>query len=88
MLPAPTLDYGRGIPAEICLNIAERADTRALYSLSLVSKAWFAIADEHLWSSLPSLLPLLKLFPEDSRDTGMAFRRVSTVVRDIRRPSG
>ncbi|KAL1703633.1 hypothetical protein EV121DRAFT_280986 [Schizophyllum commune] len=27
MFPAPTLDYGRGIPAEICLNIAETADT-------------------------------------------------------------
>ncbi|KAL1756859.1 hypothetical protein FB107DRAFT_273509 [Schizophyllum commune] len=47
--------------------------------MSLVSKAWFTIADEQLWRSLPSLLPLLKLFLEDTREVGEVYWHVPTV---------
>lgn len=62
-----TLTYGRSLPAEICLMICEILDKRALASLTAVCKAWKHLANGPLWRTLPSLTPLLRLFPEDSR---------------------
>ncbi|KAI5886809.1 uncharacterized protein SCHCODRAFT_02553861 [Schizophyllum commune H4-8] len=82
MVAASTLNPGRALPDEIRLAIGENADRRTLCSLSLVSKAWMAITNELVWRSLPSLLPLLRLFPEDSRE----IQHGSTAAVKFRRP--
>ncbi|KAL1676244.1 hypothetical protein EV122DRAFT_292027 [Schizophyllum commune] len=79
------LTYGRSLPAEICLMICEILDKRALASLTAVCKAWKHLANGTLWRTLPSLTPLLRLFPEDSRtrtrylSDGVKFIRTLTV---------
>ncbi|KAI5886808.1 uncharacterized protein SCHCODRAFT_02590127 [Schizophyllum commune H4-8] len=62
-----TLTYGRSLPAEICLMLCEMLDKHTLSSLTVLCKAWRDLANGPLWRTLPSLTPLLKLFPEDSR---------------------
>ena len=79
MVAASTLYDGRALPDEIRLAIGNNADRQTLCSLSLVSKAWMAVTNELVWRSLPSLLPLLGLFPDDSREIHSGS--VATVVR-------
>ncbi|KAL1703632.1 hypothetical protein EV121DRAFT_292148 [Schizophyllum commune] len=68
MIATSTLNLGRALPDEIRLVIGKNADRQTLCSLSLVSKAWMAVTNGLVWRSLPSLLPLLGLFPDDSRE--------------------
>ena len=81
MVTASTLYNGRALPDEIRLAIGNNADRQTLCSLSLVSKAWMAVTNELVWRSLPSLSPLLGLFPDDSREIHSGS--VATVVRVI-----
>ncbi|KAL1703631.1 hypothetical protein EV121DRAFT_207507 [Schizophyllum commune] len=78
-----TLTYGRSLPAEICLMICEILDKRALASLTVVCKAWKHLANGPLWRTLPSLTPLLRLFPEDSREKKTNLRNDVTIGRAL-----
>ena len=50
---------------EICLAICQECRQRDLCRLVLVSKYWNAIANVLLWESIPGVVCLLRLMPQD-----------------------
>ncbi|TRM67064.1 hypothetical protein BD626DRAFT_484638 [Schizophyllum amplum] len=76
---------------EIGFAICQQCSRRSLCRLALVSKYWHAVSDFLLWESIPGLVCLLSLMPEDAwevnnvRSPGGLFFQFKRVFR-FRRP--
>ncbi|GJF00136.1 F-box protein [Phanerochaete sordida] len=66
---------------EILQNILGRVDDKALYSVSLVCRAFLDPANDELWADLPGLSPLIKCLPRELLGASRDYEKCLTVVR-------